>query len=133
MKPYLLLLAVLIISSCSKSQNTPEINRQIIGTWVWVQSSGGIDGRVDTPEKNGHDILLEISETKIKTFINDNIESIQDYHISIEEVMEGGTKEVIIYDDGNYQKQSIYFKGDSLILIDQCIDCFNHVYKKNTN
>mgnify|MGYP001814671050 CR=1 FL=1 len=124
---YLLIpiLAVLMLTGCSK--DTVEGN-DLLGTWQWVETSGGMDGTIESPQTTGNDILLEITETSIKRYINGDLESDLTYTLQTGESIRGGQREIISYE--NDWKQSVELSGNQLILYDECYDCYQHEYIK---
>lgn len=124
---YLLLLLFSIIS-CSTHMNDNE-NNTIIGKWNWVESSGGIAGITTTPQSSGKSIQLEISNTKVKKYVDGILVLESSYSIQTGTSIFGGEKKLIIYD--NDSKQSFTRTGNQLILNDECYDCYFNRYIKD--
>ena len=123
---YLLLLLFSIIS-CSTHMNDNE-NNTIIGKWTWVESSGGIAGITTTPQSSGKSIQLEISNTKVKKYVDGILVLESSYSIQTGTSIFGGEKKLIIYD--NDSKQSFTRTDNQLILNDECYDCYFNSYVK---
>ncbi len=126
-KIIIICLFVFTFSSCSKEDD--NLNSNLIGTWNWIGSSGGIDGITETPESTGNQIILKISSDTIKNYINEDLKFISEYKIEI--------KESNIYNDNrrtiileNAPNKIIEITGDKLILIDDCNDCYMNEYIK---
>jgi hypothetical protein len=85
MKNYFLLLFIgITFLNCSNDDdNTQE--SQLAGTWNWVESSGGIDGRTETPNSTGNSMKIEISNNSIKRYLNGNLESELNYSTEFQE------------------------------------------------
>lgn len=97
-----------------------------------MESVGGIDGRTETSESTGNSIFIEISSTKIKKYVNGLKEFELNSEIQFgESIITGYETELIIYENG--MKQSIEFAGNTLILSDECYDCFRIKYIENKN
>jgi len=126
-KLMLIILVMTTFLSCTKD-DAELMNTSLIGNWNWIESSGGIDGRIETPNSTGNTIRIQITNTNIKKYVNGNLESNLNYSIYIGEVIEGGSREIILYEDE--WKQSVYLSGNQLTLIDQCSDCFHNKYEK---
>ncbi len=127
MKNYMLLLLIgITFLSCSNDDDSTN-SFSLIGTWDWVESSGGIGGWTETPASTGNTIKLEIYSNSIKRYLNGNLESESNYSIEFEEY-NGAQREVIIYENG--WEQTIDLNEDSLTFYDRCDDCFQHTYIK---
>ena len=75
MKKFIFLLMTLsFLISCSTTTDTDSTD-QIIGEWVWIESSGGIAGTTETPESTEKEIILQISNNSVKQFVNGTLES----------------------------------------------------------
>ncbi len=125
-KVLILIVTILPIFSCSNDGNL--IINQIIGNWVWIQSSGGIDGRTETPKSTQTTKKLEITKNLIRSYVNDTLRSETSYKLEIGESIRGKNSKLIIYENGGKQSYEI-FKNE-LILYDNCYDCFQHNYIK---
>jgi len=68
MKNSILLLIVLILTSCNNDSEIGKSN-SLVGKWKWIESSGGIDGRIENPTTTGKSILIEFSDSTIKTYV----------------------------------------------------------------
>lgn len=129
MKKYCyIILSFIILSGCTRKKvNTEE--SEIIGNWNWVESFGGIAGILETPESTGNTIQLDISSNTIKKYVNGVLESSLSYSIETgDSGILGGTQEMIIYE--NDFRQSFILTGNTLLLYDECDDCFQHEYEK---
>ena len=126
---YLLLLIPFSFLNCTNiDENINEV--KVIGNWNWIESTGGIDGRTETPASTGNHIRLEISRNFIKKFVDDVevfelIYSIQ----TRQSILFGENRDMIILE--NNFNQTIELSENQLILFDECNDCFQNVYVKN--
>ncbi len=129
MKNYFLLLFIgIALLSCS-SDDDNSAKTQLIGNWNWTESSGGIDGRTETPTSTGNIIKLEISYSSVKRYVNGNLQSELSYSIETRESMIfGEQREMIIYE--NQFNQTISLRGNQLVLYDECNDCFQSEYER---
>jgi hypothetical protein len=121
---------LIALIGCSNSNNS-ELKSQLIGKWKWIESSGGIDGRTETPESTGNAVTIEFTHTTIKTFVNGNLESEVNYEIQSGSSIRTTEKtDLIVYE--NRTIQSVLIEGNSLVLFEECYDCFQHNYLKVT-
>ncbi|HBS12147.1 MAG TPA: hypothetical protein DEO36_06315 [Flavobacteriaceae bacterium] len=65
LRPFLL---VIVFVSCSN--NDDDIDNQLVGSWNWLESSGGIAGSTTTPTSTGNTISVVISTNSLKQFTN---------------------------------------------------------------
>jgi hypothetical protein len=128
MKTYILLILVgFSIWSCSV--NDEKTTAEIVGTWNWIGSSGGIAGTTETPESTGDERKLVISKDSIKSYSNGALNSKTTYTVETREsLLFNEPRKMIISENGF--KQIIDFDGDDLVLIGDCNDCFTIGYKK---
>jgi hypothetical protein len=111
---------VSIIIGCT--ENSVESQPQgLTGSWEWVQSSGGFAGWTLSPDSVGFNLYYEFrSDSTVSQWQNDSLIfeskfSVYQNTLTIEGRDIGFTWQIT---------------GDSLILRDQCIDCFVHIYKR---
>lgn len=126
MKKRLILIVSFILLLACTSDNI--IDNQIIGDWIWVQSSGGIAGNTETPKSTQTTKKLSITKTTIKYYVKNILESERGYHLDVGESIRGKNSKLIIYESGN--KQSYEIIENNLYIYDNCYDCFQHTYLK---
>jgi len=128
MKNIIFTFILIALMGCSNSDES-ELKSQLIGKWKWVESSGGIDGRTETPASTGNAVTLEFTSTTMKTFVNGNLESEVNYEIqSGSSITTTEKTDLIVYENGTIH--SVLLEGNSLVLIEECYDCFQHNYLK---
>ncbi len=104
-------------------------NSQLIGKWKWVESSGGIDGRTETPESTGNAVIIEFTVSTMRKYVNENLESEINYKTYLgPSIRTTQNTDLIVYKNGTKQSMELY--GNSLILFDECYDCCQHNYLK---
>ena len=107
-----------------------NLNSRLIGKWKWIESSGGIDGRTETPESTGNVVTIEFTSTTMKTFVNGNLESEVNYEIQSGSSIRSAEKTyLIVYENGTIH--SVLLEGNSLVLFEECYDCFQQNYLKD--
>ena len=127
-KSIFLFFTLSVLISCSTTTDNDSAD-QIIGEWVWIESSGGLAGTTGTPESTEKEIILQISNKSIKQFVNGTLESDRPYNIERREsVIFGDLREMIVYNNGLRQIFSI--TGNQLILTGDCNDCFQAEYER---
>ncbi|WP_372639786.1 hypothetical protein [Ancylomarina sp.] len=125
----LILLFFGLFFSCSDDDDGQLFDAEIIGRWDWVESTGGIDGRTDTPASTGNQIVIEFRAGSYKKYVNGELEEEMTYKLEEGESMIFGKMAVmIIYQNG--WKQSIERCDSKLILHDECLDCFRNEYTR---
>ncbi|MCZ4695544.1 hypothetical protein DWB61_12530 [Ancylomarina euxinus] len=126
---FLIVLFVGLLFSCSDDEKEQLFVAEIIGSWDWVESTGGIDGRTETPASTGNEIVVEFWGASYKKYVNDELVEEMTYKLEEGESMIFGKKTVqIIYQNG--WKQSIERCDTKLILHDECSDCFRNEYNR---
>jgi hypothetical protein len=129
MKNIILTFILITLIGCSQDDKI-NIKSQLLGKWKWVESSGGIDGRTETPESTGTAVTIEFTVSSMRKFVNGHLESEVDYEIisgpSIRTIED---TELIVYENGI--EQSVELNGNYLVLYEDCYDCFQHNYIKD--
>ena len=103
----------------------------INGEWVWVESVGGFGGWTLTPESENKTRRLIIDDFLYKEYVNDSLVLETLYDLGISEKSLVGTEERTFIELATGRKQAIVLRGSELELIDQCIDCFSHRYRRD--
>ncbi len=126
---FLMVLMVGLLFSCSDDEKGQLFVAEIIGNWDWVESTGGIDGRTDTPASTGNQIVIEFRVGSYKKYVNGELEDEMTYKLEEGQSIIFGEKTVqIIFQNG--WKQSIERCDSKLILHDECLDCFRNEYTR---
>ncbi len=124
-------LLFLITISVSCSDNDDNSDKNLIGTWSWVSSSGGIAGTTATPASTGKNIDLKFtSDGKYFYYTNGIISSEGTYKFStLKSIVDGTIKKSIIFSAGG---EMIIDKIDNtnLYLSDNYFDGFGSYYIK---
>ena len=123
-----ILLIVLILTSCNNDSEIAKSNN-LVGKWKWIESSGGINGRIENPTTTGKSILLEFTDSTIKTYENGFLKAEEKFQIQSQNSIFGGQREMIITGSNEF-RQSYKIESDNLYLNDECTDCFQSKYIK---
>lgn len=122
-----ILTIVLLLTSCSSDVVMPQ--DELVGKWKWIQSSGGIDGRTETPETEGYEQSIEFTSKSIKRYRDGQLLTENTYTIILDNSILSQEKvEIIVYE--NEWKQSYSTDGNFLYLVDECLDCFASKYSR---
>jgi hypothetical protein len=130
-----ILISILILLSFAESQAQSNA-KKLIGKWNWIEASGGITGDVVTPATQGKKIRIEFTtKGTYREWENEKLVYANPFKVekaktsSIEKAVE-----LIKYGSKSNQMQQriserFEFKGrDTLILIQDCPDCFTSKY-----
>lgn len=96
------------------------------GTWILKYQSGGFAGKTIVPNK---EIKLIIANKKISRYEDEQLLSEEDFKTIKGSTIQSDELKDIVVNNG-ISKQSIEQKGDTLIISDQCYDCFTYLYIK---
>jgi len=138
---FLVFLSFLFISSCKKETSNQiefpnEESRQLIGTWNWLQSSGGFGGTIQNPTTEGLDKQVKFNQKgEYSRLTNGELDYYLNYHFVEDISIVTGEKRYLI----NFvplDKNSLPFGRlsyefislDTLVLFDECYDCYTHLY-----
>jgi hypothetical protein len=129
LKGFGLLFLITIITSCSDQNTNTGVEKNLIGTWSWVSSSGGIAGTTNSPASTGKNIDLKFtSDNKYFYYTNGVISSQGTYKLSTEKsIVDGTNKSSIVFsDDGERVIDKI--DNTNLYLSDNYYDGFSSSY-----
>ncbi|SEN95366.1 hypothetical protein SAMN05444671_2547 [Flavobacterium sp. CF108] len=135
MKKYLLLLILIVFSSCHDNDDNRSDENRLEGKWSWIRTSGGFGGPTSS-ETSDQKIVIEISNSTIKTYINGNLSQQQKFFIITKKSVFGGDRKMIVIDKGDsitqdfYLDRSFEFHNNKLYLIDECVDCSTSEYER---
>ena len=124
------ILSFLLLVSCS-DKVLLESN-EIIGTWNWASSSGGIAGVTYTPESTGENIVLEFTPDSIyREYKNDTLVVETEFSIIISEsiYVQDSTK-IITFDPGIIPRSIVFDSPNDLTLRDEVYDGFINHYRR---
>lgn len=124
MKKSIFLVLVLLVISCGGSKD-------LLGTWSWEETSGGITGGVENTETTSEIPALVITKDSIKEYEKGILMGARAYHVETRRSTRTGKyQKMIIYEDGGLPH---FFKlqGQELILYEECQDCYQYKYIKN--
>ena len=110
--------------------NIDSVRQKLIGTWIWLYSSGGIAGVINTPESIGYTAKLEISDGIVKGFKNDSLIYTKNYSIEIHDSATSSAAHLDMVYEGGAFPQYFIVNEDELELVDECSDCFQSLYKR---
>lgn len=120
---------------CSKEEVRPlRTEESLYGTWNWVASSGGLAGVEKSPASEGYNQVLEISESGVySVFRNDTLVYESNFSIVEQESqIQNESRLMLTFENGEILDQSFFIEGsDTLILVEECWDCFAHEYVRD--
>lgn len=118
-----------ILTHLQESAPDTAIVRKLIGSWEWVQSYGGIAGLIITPETEGYTKTAHFrSDWTYKEERNDTTFLETTYRVDQDSV--GNITAHTLQIDGWEPMDIVSVTDSTLFLIDHCIDCFQHSYRR---
>lgn len=124
MKKMIFVITVIsIFSGCATGRH---LHTRYDGTWVLQQQSGGFAGMTIRPEKES---LLVIGNGMIAQYENGVLISKTPFKVEKAKVIQSTELQDVVATD-RIMKQSVSVSGDTLILKDQCYDCYSYQYIK---
>lgn len=108
-----------------------EIDNAILGSWKWVNSSGGFAGTTDTPESTGESRRVVFEENGGVAFYENGEISIQStFTCGLEKTIIAKEKHPVVYIEGSFMYAYSFSSTGRLILYDNMIDGYTHIYEK---
>lgn len=123
-----------LVQLCSKDEVKPgNTDASLYGEWLWVSSSGGLAGVELTPESEGYMQYLKITEAgdfeikkKDSLVVNSEFTLVEE-----ESRIQNKSRFMLKFEGDVLMDQSYFVKGrDTLILVEECWDCFTYKYVK---
>jgi len=132
-----LTLIMLSNNSCIRKNTiiaNTSFNAAYLGSWEWIKSKGGFDGRTITPISEGYNQTIILSYTGILNWYrNDSLILYSNYDIISQfSPNDGHSIDILIlkdYDNSMRYRISLS-NNDILILYDQMMDGFIHTYSR---
>jgi len=127
------LLAIIVFTSCTKENNIPSTGPSALaGKWNWVSSSGGFAGQTYTPKTEKKTIRIEYDTNFVyRYYVNDTLKSETRYQLVKGRSIYSQDSTLIIVNKLSSIRQSYAIQhNDTLILRDECYDCFEHLYTR---
>ncbi|MBS4035291.1 MAG: hypothetical protein KGZ85_12550 [Ignavibacterium sp.] len=131
LKPILLGLIILIFTSCNTNNQNEELP-MLYGKWIWVQSSGGIDGSTITPKENEPvKILRFVKPDKIESYIGDSLISSRSFKLKKDlSIYSADSLYFIIDGTSSFPKAIFRLTENTLSLADNFYDGFSELYHR---
>ena len=123
------LLLVFCISCRDNADNETVSNKELIGSWTWLKSSGGISGGTETPASTQKSVELTFTNSTLKIYENGVLMNEYSYEIQEKVSIRGGIKALLIFTPEK-PAQNFTVEGNTLYLGDECYDCFNSEYER---
>ncbi|NOG47772.1 MAG: hypothetical protein HND50_21215 [Calditrichaeota bacterium] len=125
MKNFLFLLLISFTAYfCSTNTTDPVEEESIIGEWDWVVSTGGIAGWTITPFSTGVNWSYSFYADSTVVFAKNDTAVLTSKFRIIEDTLKI---------DATPIDQIIKIENDKLTMREDCIDCYEHVYQRNTS
>ncbi|MFC1476205.1 hypothetical protein ACFLQW_04305 [Candidatus Zixiibacteriota bacterium] len=127
----LVLIAAIGFNCAKESSPTSPGESTYLGTWRWVQSSGGYAGRTETPESVGFSRTLILAGSNVYQIYRDDLLLYNGlYYVSWEKRGWCADSCFVISYENNPEEQIIISHADTLELVDMCYDCYQHLYTR---
>jgi len=111
---------------------TTPVEHDLVGSWRWIKSVGGIAFETRTPETEGYTKTVQFTSGRTyRLYVNGQHQVTFDYVLKHEyNRWLRETADVIhYYHEGNPQPGHAYrIQGDTLSLVGLCADCFSDSY-----
>ena len=134
MKKTIYLLALLFCFACD--EDLSKQRDDIVGTWDWQRSTGGLAGIISTPQTVGYNQEIQFGENGIYTwYVADTVREQGNYSLS-EDLTIFSNDAVPVINLEHRQVSLAIFKlnRDSLIFASDCHDCTTQEFtRRNTD
>ncbi|MFN8280615.1 MAG: hypothetical protein U0V49_10065 [Saprospiraceae bacterium] len=114
-------LTMLLLVSCQKEQFRDTLS-EIQGQWQWVETYGGISGEHYTPATEHINKSMTIQGYNLKYYENNFLKFQSGFELVLRE------PDQTIIRLGDKTEYVIEWEGNTLVLVEPCIDCYEHYY-----
>jgi len=118
--------AAVAVSGCELGQG-PRVPTGLVGTWSWVEATGGIAGQTTTPESTGSEMTLVLSPSGTARLLRSGVSpQVASYGV-VQMDGAGGPVWEIRFDPPlfAFEMQTARLpRQDELVLVDPCCDGF---------
>jgi|SRR3990172_11438092 len=131
------IIAILIVTqiTCDDAvrPSAPEAQR-LFGSWNWIKSVGGFGGETLTPESTGTTVKLVFQyDGTFLLYVNDTLNRQSTYYVQKQSLNPGWPEYYYLWYSHSTSPQQISYQGsDTLMLFDQCYDCYLNTYVRIT-
>jgi hypothetical protein len=128
---FLLFCFGLVTTGCSNNVQETELPL-LYGKWIWIQSSGGIDGRTITPNENEPAKFLQfVKPDIIESYIGNRLISSRSFKLKKDlSIYSSDSLYFIIDGGGSFPKVIFGLTEKTLSLADNVYDGFSELYNR---
>ena len=128
MKKYIAcLVLVFVLAGCSSA--VEPSTKALVGSWEWVESSGGFAGTTTSPSSTSSSRQIVITATTIQYYLDGSLLQTDSYSIQTKKSIFGGDKQMLVY-ESERPSQSFEVDDNKLLLNDECNDCYQSEYDR---
>lgn len=130
-RSWITLVLAVAAPGCNSDPTGPEAQEQLLGSWTWVEATGGIAGETRTPASTGETMTLRfLPGGGVELHKNGRLELATAF--TLETADDGGTTLIrYVTPPFGFEVQTVVFPDrDTLILIDDCCDGFTYRFTR---
>ncbi|MFI2741360.1 hypothetical protein ACG2LH_01360 [Zhouia sp. PK063] len=130
MKKLIIFIVALSLIACRSTKTKLSISKnELAGTWQWISKTGGFAGKTIQASQTGNHIILKISSTLFEKYENGKRIFAQPYNVLKDKSIRATDSiPMLVFKSG--EKQSFEVVNDSLLIYDECFDCYQNIYIK---
>ncbi|MBC5837433.1 hypothetical protein [Flavobacterium muglaense] len=121
------IILVFVLAGCSSTVEPGT--KALVGSWEWVESSGGLAGTTTSPSSTASSRQIVITATTIQYYLDGSLLQTDSYSIQTKKSIFGGDKQMLVYESGR-PSQSFEVDDNKLFLNDECNDCYQSEYDR---
>jgi hypothetical protein len=118
----------------SKVTGTKYTEPRLIGKWKWLNTKAVSSGQEFSPNTTGYTAKIEFpSDTIFNAYRNDTCKLHTHYHLlKAKSIYDNQLQLLIVVDSAAAKVSYVFSGGDTLLLRQECTDCFIEKYVKMT-
>lgn len=121
------IMLVFVLAGCTSTVEPGT--KALVGSWEWVESSGGFAGTTTSPSSTASSRQIVITATTIQYYQDGSLLQTDSYSIQTKKSIFGGDKQMLVYESGR-PNQSFEVDDNKLFLNDECNDCYQSEYDR---
>ena len=126
---FVFFLVIIILTSCTESDE--DSVESIVGSWTWIQSTGGIAGWTLTPDSTGESRRLVFeANSEVTFYTNEDVSLSSTYSLGVEATIFSQDQVPVVIVENDFTYTYSFPNAEQLELKENVVDRFIHIYVK---
>lgn len=118
---------IFLMGSCASTRSISHLP-EVIGNWEWVSSTGGYAGQTSTPQTTHKTQQMQVTSDSVFHYERGELRIAEAYRLIRAKSQLSNEEGWML--EGSDRRVFVVRKDSSLILMEDCWDCFTHTYHR---